>query len=228
MVRFAVATIFLAVLMGSLVSAQDATPKIQVFGGYSLVNEPRGGLTDLALDADLRQPPNTFGVSSLYTGWNAEAQYNTGRWLSLVADFGGRYGKPFTAVNSVTGLPNSSAYSVLAGPAISYRTKSSFTPFIHALFGWDRTSLSASTIAGPSSAVSTAATSYTDFAMALGGGFDYKISKRFSLRPVQLDYFHTSVNLNSYYGSAYGIGLFQGLTTHQVNLRYSGGIVIKF
>jgi opacity protein-like surface antigen len=228
MVRFALATMILTVLIGSSAIAQDATPKVQVFGGYSFVHDDLGKLNGETLDIDLHQPTGTFGLNSTNTGWIGEAQYNLGPVLGLVADFGGRYGKPFTAVRGVTGLPNSNAYTIMLGPAFSYRTKSSITPFIHLLFGWDRTSLSASNINGPSSVVTSPAVNYTDFALAPGGGLDYKVSKHFSVRFVQVDWFHTSINFNKFYGSAYGAGAFFGLPTHQDNIRLSGGVEARF
>jgi opacity protein-like surface antigen len=230
MIRFAVATITLTVLIGSFGLAQDATPKVQVFGGFSLAHADTGLLSGPTLDGDLREPNNTFGVATNFQGWNAEGQYNFDRWVGIVADFGGRSGRPITGTNvtSPSGLPNGNAYSILAGPVISYRTKSRMTPFVHALFGWDRTRLDASTITGVSSPVSSVATTYTDFAIALGGGLDVKVVRHVALRVGQVDWFHTSVNLNKFYGSAFSSDLFQGLATHQRNLRFSGGIVVSF
>ena len=37
-----------------------------------------------------------------------------------------------------------------------------------------------------------------------------------------------AVDLNSFYGTAYGPGRFQGLATHENNLRFSTGIVLRF
>jgi opacity protein-like surface antigen len=229
MVRFAVATVILIAAIGSSVFAQDTTQKLQVFGGYSLVNEDKGRLNGPLLDLALHQPANTFGVASNFEGWNAEAQYNANRWVGIVADFSGRSGKPITGVNAaVTGLPNSTAYTVLVGPAISYHNRSRFTPFVHALFGWDRTSLSASTIAGPTSAVSVLAENYTDFAVAFGGGVDCKLAKHFALRLGQVDWFHTSVNLNKVYGGAFDTDEFGSLSTRQRNWRVSAGVIVQF
>jgi opacity protein-like surface antigen len=227
-IRFAVATITWIALIGSFVLAQDSTPKVQVFGGYSLMHMDSGGLSGLTIQSVLRAPSDTFGVSSNFNGWNAEAQYNASSSFGIVADFGGRYGKPITTSSGVSGLPSGNAYSFLAGPVLSYRTKARITPFVHALFGWERVSLSASTITGLPSPVSTVATGSTDFALALGGGVDYKMSRRFAIRLGQLDYFHTSNNLNSFYDSAFGTRQFQGLATHQDNLRISAGIVVQF
>jgi opacity protein-like surface antigen len=229
MTRFAGATIALIVLICSFTFAQEATPKVEVFGGYSLLHADTGGLTGATLDSTLRAPAGTFGVASNFNGWNAEAQYNLKRRLGIVADISGHYGTPITASSSgVSGLPNINEYSFLAGPVFSFKTRARMTPFVHALFGWDRRSLNASILSGLSSAVSSSATTYSDFAMALGGGLDYKLSRHFAVRVGQLDYLYTGRDLNSFYGSAFGLGLFQGLATHENNLRFSTGIVLRF
>jgi hypothetical protein len=75
--------------------------------------------------------------------------------------------------------------------------------------------------------VPVAATTYSDFAVAVGGGVDYNISRRFAVRVGQLDYYHASLNLDKYYQSAFGV-LIQGNPTTQVNLRFSAGIVLRF
>jgi len=232
MIRFAAAVIIWTVLMGSFVLAQDATPKVEVFGGYSLLRSDRGGLTGPLLDADLNQPSNPFAVPTYFLhGWSAEAQYNLSRWLGIAGDFGGRYGSPISASGGRTlaGLPKETSYSVMVGPVISYRTKSRLTPFAHALFGWNRTSLDASTITGSVSApISVAATSYDDFVAALGAGVDCKITRRFAVRLGQVDWYHTSVNLGRFYTNAFGGDLLEGLKNTQVNYRVSAGAVVKF
>jgi opacity protein-like surface antigen len=232
MIRLAAATIALTVLIGSCAFAQDATPKVQVFGGYSLLRADHGRLTGELLDVDLQQASNPFALTTYFlNGWSAQAQYNADRWFGIAADLGGRYGTPIVASRDRTlaGLPKESAYSFLAGPVISYRTKSRLTPFAHGLFGWDRTSLGASTITGSvTSPVSVAATTYNDFAMALGGGVDCRVTRHVSVRLGQLDWFHTSINLTNFYTSAFGGSLLQGLSTRQANLRFSAGAVLRF
>ncbi|MCU1302765.1 MAG: outer membrane protein/peptidoglycan-associated protein [Candidatus Sulfotelmatobacter sp.] len=228
MVRFSAAVIFLIGLTGSLASGQDSVPKVQVFGGYSFMHTGTGGLTTSTLDLNLRQNPGTLGLGSSFNGWNAEVQYNFDRWIGVVADFGGQYGTPFTASSGVSGLPSMNEYSFLAGPVISYRAKARITPFAHALFGWDRAHLNASTITGTSSPVTSFDSAYTSFAVVFGGGVDYNLSRHFALRLGQLDYFRTTLDLNSLYGGAFGPGRFQGLSTHENNLRFSTGIVVRF
>jgi opacity protein-like surface antigen len=229
MIRFSAATIALVALTGSWAIAQDSTPKLEVFGGYSIMHTGTGGLNSSRLDADLRQNPGTLGIGSNFNGWNAEAQYNFDQWLGIVADFGGQYGSPFTArLKGVSGLPAMTEYSLVAGPVISYRAKARVTPFVHALFGWDRARLGASTIAGTSSPVTSFTSTYTSFAIVLGGGVDYKVSQHLALRLGQFDYFRTTLDLNSLYGGAFGPGTFQGLPTKEKNIRFSTGIVLRF
>jgi opacity protein-like surface antigen len=226
----AVISFILIVLTGSFALAQDSTPKVQVFGGYSFVLADPGKLRGGNLDLFLRQNFDAFGTGSSFSGWSTEAQYNADRWFGVAVDFGGRYGTPITPYSrsSVSGVPKATAYSVLVGPVLSYRTKSRITPFVHALFGWDRTSLGASTISGVSTPVSSVAITYDDFAMALGIGIDYRISRHFAIRAGQIDYFHTSLNLDSFYRNAFDNQLFQGLANHQDNLRFSAGAVLRF
>jgi opacity protein-like surface antigen len=227
-IRFGAATIIFAVLIGSFALAQDSTPKVQVFDGYSFVHQVSGGLTATNLDTDLRLNIDAFGAATNFQGWDVEPQYNVDRWIGIAADFAGRSGSPITAVSGVSGLPSGKAYSILAGPVISYRTKSRMTPFVHVLAGWDRTDMSASTITGLSAPVSSASTSYTDFAVALGAGLDYRIFRHVALRLGQADYYHTSVNLNKFYQSAFGGEFLQGLATRQVSIRLSAGAVVRF
>jgi len=225
--RFAVATITLTVLISSFAFSQDATPRVQAFAGYSLVQLIHGGPNIFNLEVDLKQVTNAFGTANTFHGWSAEGQYNVDRWFGVVADVGGRSGTLLTGAPGISGMPTGSVYSFLAGPVISYRTKSKVTPFFHVLAGWERTSQGSSTITGPSAPVPAAATTYNDFAVAVGGGVDYNISRRFAVRVGQLDYYHASLNLNKYYQSAFGL-LIQGMPTTQVNLRFSAGLVLRF
>ena len=229
MIRFAATTICLIVLTGCLAFAQDSVPKVEVFGGYSFMRTGTGGLSDTTLNIELHQNPGTLTTGRNFNGWNAEAQYNFDRWIGLVADFTGEYGTPFTArTKGVSGLPTMTEYSFLAGPVVSYRTKARITPYGHALFGWDRARLGASTITGTANPTTSFTSTYTSFAIVFGGGVDYKVSRHLALRLGQLDYFRTTLDLNSLYGGAFGPGRFQGIPTRENNLRFATGIVVQF
>jgi hypothetical protein len=230
MTRLAMATIALIVLGSSCALAQNSTPKVQVFGGYSLLLIDQGGLNGSVFNEDLRERNSPFSTSTSFNGWNAEVQYNPLRWLGVVADFGGRYGKPITEARFTTlsGLPTLTGYSFLFGPVFSYHNKTKFTPFVHVLFGYDRINLSAGTISGVNTPLSSLGATFNDATVAFGGGFDYKLFKRFSLRLVQLDDFRTTHDLNNFYGDAFPTGVFTGLETHQSNLRVSTGVIVSF
>jgi opacity protein-like surface antigen len=230
MIRFKTATILLTVLIGSFAFAQDSPQRIQIFGGYSLVHADNGGLTPLRVDADLYEPNEPFSLKNYFQGWNAEGQYNANRWIGIAAEFSGRSGTPITAStgSSASGLPDLKAYTFLLGPVLSYRTKSKLTPFIHALFGFDRASFSAGPITGVAVPLSSAGTTYTDVAAALGGGVDYRFSRHVSLRLAQVDEFYTTRNVNKFYTSNFSGSLFQGFSTHQDNIRVSTGVVVRF
>ncbi len=209
-------------------------PKVQVFGGYTFVYEGLGNLNATSLDSDLNLYPRILIPQTNFNGWSAEGQYNVSPWVGIVADFSGTTSKPFTGAPGVTGIPTGSSYSILFGPVVSYRKEKHITPFIHALFGWNRTSLSAGTLTSSTPIgttpfpVASAGVTFTDFAMAFGGGFDYKISRRFAWRPVQLEWYRTSLNLNSFYGTAFNSTLVVGFESKEKNLRFSTGVVVNF
>ncbi len=228
MSRLTVAALLtIALLCAVSAFAQTETPKVQVFGGYSLLHADTSGVSSTTLDDLFSVSPGTFSLKSNYSGWNAEAQFNANRWLGVAADVSGHYGTPVTAsgVTGIVGLPSARAYSFLFGPVLSYRTDK-FTPFVHALFGANRVSTDSFNVLGltiPSTNLSN-----TAFAMAFGGGADVNLTNHFAVRLGQLDYLYTRHDLNSLANSVLGAGLFTGLPTHQNNLRFSTGIVINF
>lgn len=230
MIRLLVATIALIALMSACALAQDSAPKVQVFGGYSFVYVDNGGLSPNTLYAALHYPNNPFAIGSNFNGWNAEAQYNFTRVIGIVADVSGRYGTPILSSRfaTLTGLPKSTAYSFLVGPVLSFRSKSKLTPFVHVLFGFDRTSLNATTISGLPSPLSTTATTDTDATVAFGGGLDYRLFRRFALRLVQVDDLRTYHNLDKLYDGAFNTGVFYNLGLHQNNARISTGLSLRF
>ena len=257
MIRIAVATVIFVVLVGSCAVGQSAptqgapdqappppepaapaptlvVPKVQVFGGYAFIYAGLGNLNATFLDTDLNLYPRTLIPQQDFNGWNAEAQYNVSSWVGIAGDVTGTVTEPFIAGTGVTGVPTGSSYSVMAGPVVSYRKIKNITPFVHALFGWNRTSLSAGTLTSSRTIsttpfpVSSVGETFTDFAMAFGAGLDYKIYRRFSLRPVQVDWYRTSLNFNSFYGNAFNNTLVKGFETKQRNLRVSTGVVLNF
>jgi len=233
MVRLSLAAVMVAVLFCAAAVAQQAEsqpefPKVQAFGGFVFFHADTPGMRGPLISYALDQPPNTFGIRKFFQGWDAQAQYNVSRWIGFAVDGGGRYGSPFTIADGIKGLPDGYTYSFLAGPVFSYRTKSIFTPFVHTLFGWDRTTLEGSTIETPLSPVTSKANTYYDFVMALGGGVDVRVWRRISVRPAQLDWYHSSLNQDNFYMRAFGLTKYLGVGTKEQNYRFATGIVVKF
>jgi outer membrane immunogenic protein len=175
-----------ASLFGTAAYAQDV-PKFDLFAGYSY----------------LRANPATPGIDSFsMNGGSASLAYNANNWLSGVADFGGYH------ANNILGTGIDGTLSTyLFGPRVSYRRNSRITPFGQVLFG-------VAHIGGNHGLEFS--TSNNSFAMTVGSGVDFKLSQRFSVRPVQVDYLLTRFN-------ELGTG-----AQNQNNLRVSTGIVFHF
>jgi len=134
-------------------------------------------------------------------GGSASVAYNVNNWLSGVADFGGYHNG--NVQNSGLDFTLS---TYLFGPRISYRHLGRVTPFGEVLFGAERVSTS----------TATANRSDSNFAMTAGGGFDVKLAKHFSVRPVKVDYLLTR------FAAA------NAAPQSQKNLRVSTGVVFHF
>jgi opacity protein-like surface antigen len=184
--KVVVCLLALASLFGATAHAQDV-PKFDLFAGYSYV----------------RANPSTTGVDSFNLhGGDASIAYNANHWLSGVADFGGYH------ANNILGTGVDGTLSTyLFGPRVSYRRFERVTPFGQVLFGVAH--LGGDNGLGFSS-------SNNSFAMTVGGGVDVRVSHRFSLRPIQVDYLLTHFN-------EFNLG-----AQNQNNLRVSTGVVFHF
>jgi opacity protein-like surface antigen len=121
---------------------------------------------------------------------------NLNDWFGVVGEFGGC---------KVTGQPagvSAHALNYLFGPRVTYRSYGSLTPFAHILLGGQRDTVS---LRGFGS------TSTNSFAMALGGGADYKMTEHIALRLIQVEYFYT------HFGG-----------TRQNNARIEAGLVYRW
>jgi opacity protein-like surface antigen len=175
--------------LGGVAHAQDVQ-KVDIFAGYSYV----------------RENPSTSGVSSFsLNGGSASVAYNVNGWLSGVADFGG-----YNNGNILGTGVNGTLSTYMFGPRITYRHLGRFTPFGQVLFGVAHASGSLS------GSTTTVTTSDNSFAMSVGGGVDYRVTRHFSIRPLQVDYLLTRF-------SETGVG-----SQSQNNLRASTGIVFHF
>ncbi|MGE5326721.1 MAG: hypothetical protein ACM3NO_06750 [Deltaproteobacteria bacterium] len=110
-----------------------------------------------------------------------------GRLIGVVADFGQQYGTPVnSSIGSSSLVVHEHQTTVLFGPQISIPVRR-VRAFAHALFGLDHFSDHA-----VSSAPATVTISGNHFATALGGGIDFKLSRRIWIRLVQMDWVRVS------------------------------------
>jgi opacity protein-like surface antigen len=81
-------------------------------------------------------------------------------------------------------------YYFMAGPKLKFRNASRVEPFVHALAGGAHTRFKVSSVVntGGGTFSDSFTTSATDFAAAVGGGIDIRISDNFQLRLIQVDY----------------------------------------
>jgi opacity protein-like surface antigen len=173
--------------------------------------------------------------SNLY-GWGASVARNLNNWFGIVGEFSGHYQSGgsifnFAVIGPGIGLPtppivapapvvavsaDSNLYTFLFGPRFSYRTDKRFTPFVHILPGLARSHTSGTVttqllVMPPVVTNVHFSDSGNAFAMAIGGGFDMKLSKSLAFRVLQADYLLTR---------------FGGAT--QNNARLTTGLVYRF
>jgi len=186
----------------SLASAQqtssNAYPKLEIFGGYSA-----NGVFNKDTDARL-QNGNLASLFSDFAGgpkgFEASIARNFNRYLGIKADFSMYFANESEQSTFHVCQPGSCttttqetrvdrrAFYFMAGPEIKARNRTRVTPFAHTLFGVARSTAEFST----ASAIFTRMDSHTrtGFAYALGGGLDFRVSKRFSVRAMA-DYTQT-------------------------------------
>jgi opacity protein-like surface antigen len=196
-----------ALLIAGLPAIAEEQPKFQIFGGYSFLYMPQ---EFSANNGD----PNLLGVvlestsgRANHSGWNASLAYNLSRHFALIADTSGHYQSDARNLQLSWGSPDnmnelrikakSTTYSFLFGPRVQVLGDKKVSPFVHALLGISRmnrqlTGLhSQSLFSGEIHVPIRQTLTDTGFAFALGGGVDWRCSKRISIRLIQAEYIRT-------------------------------------
>ncbi len=195
--------VFLFVFGAAAAHAQDL-PKFDVFAGYSYM---RGN------------PSRDSGLHGFnLNGAQFSVSYNVNHWLSGVAEIDGYHVSRSDVFTCTIGnCPANGAnfggnlWSYLAGPRFSYRHLGRITPFAQVLFGASH--------ATPNVFLTGNQTSFTT---AIGEGFDFRLNRHFSIRPIEVDYVltHFKENVNS-------LNL-NPSAQPQNNVRATTGIVFHF
>ena len=136
-------------------------------------------------------------------GGSGQLTYNLTPIIGITGDFGAYH------VAQTANLGGSgTVFTYLFGPKLTLR-RGNWSPFVQALFGggWVGAGIEG-----------VGSSSFNGFAMALGGGADYKFSDHISFRLFDADYLLTRFN-------AQNIG---GVNNTQSNVRISTGVVFHF
>jgi len=186
-------SIVLTLFVLSFVAMAENLPQNEVFGGFS----------HLSVDTHNLPPMIGEGYSNPaigLNGWEGAFTHFFNKNVGVTADFSGFYGSPqFLGVSNL----DSKLHTFMAGPTVAIARDKTISGFGHALFGGSTLSLGSG--------------EYTDraFSLAIGGGLDAKVNKKFSVRIVQIDYLHSNYNVAGY-------------ASTQNNLRFATGLIYKF
>jgi hypothetical protein len=189
---------FLGLLIALLsvgATGQQNSDRIEVFGGYSHVGY-------------YYYPAYTgpWTLSS-FNGWEASAAFKLVPHLAAEADFGGLYGPPGNGC-----CPRDRIQTYMGGPRVSANSRR-FDVYAHALFGGLRYR---TTYGGEGTPVTVNAD--TTFAMAIGGGANLWLTRRFGVRILQADYLRNNNPIPGYFAHP----------GQHANFRISTGAVFRF
>jgi opacity protein-like surface antigen len=137
--------------------------------------------------------PSPFNGNNSFNcvGAGGTLALNLTKMFGIAADLGGC--KVLNQNNTILSSKISgNEFTYLFGPRVTLRNNSAFQPFFEVNFGGTRVSLSCNS----NTSCSGASFSRNAFALTVGGGFDIKLSKKFSLRPVQAEYLYTRFGNN--------------------------------
>ena len=216
-------TVIAAGLLFAFVAGATDIPRYEAFLGYTYVRA-----NQFNQNTGLGQEIGGFDMN----GGSAQFIYNFNKQFSGVADIGAVTKQNVGIINA----DNTTTFYMF-GPRYSYRSESRFTPYVQIVFGGATRSLSRQLdvftganipvfpVVTPQSLFPGANTeitaqvsaTQTAFAMAVGGGLDWKIAKRISFRPIAVDYVLT--RFPSY---------FTGDNSNQNSIRASIGVVFTF
>ena len=173
----------LLLLTAGMVLAQDSYPKVETSLAFMYIHTPTSFTIPETSPID---PGVSFSQSFNCLGGGGTFAYNVTSVVGIAMDMGGcKYdGQTIPALSSKI---SGNDFTYMFGPRFTFRSSSPFRPFFLVNFGGNRLKLSCD------SGTPCDGDSYSKnaFAMTAGGGFDVKLSKKFSLRLIQAEYLYT-------------------------------------
>ena len=202
--------IALGLMFGLCMYAQ--VPKADLFVGYSLVRY------------NSAQAVPAFTAN----GGHGAFTWNFGPMFGFEAEIGGHHNG-----NINNNELDTTTWSYLFGPRVSFKRGKTVVPYMHALFGGEDLSTSICCLV-PTTGTGTSGTGtrvshdQNHFAMAIGGGLDIKMGKHLMIRPIQLDYYLTRYEAQQFEPNLVPPLSGPSSNRNQNNLRYGAGIVFNF
>jgi opacity protein-like surface antigen len=166
----------LLLIAGSALAQDVSFPKVETSPAFMFVRTPIAN--------------QSFNCA----GGGGTLAYNFTSMIGMAADLGGcKYFGNTVGLGTVDG----NLFTFLFGPRITLRNHSPFRPFGEFNLGGARISLSCKSSAlNCINATNNSTFSKSAFAFTVGGGFDIKLSRRFSLRAIQAEYLYTRFGNN--------------------------------
>jgi opacity protein-like surface antigen len=193
---FAVPMVLIALAATVEAQAQTVTtplsPRVEIFGGYSYMR-----------------------ASTLFTGERINlhgasfsAAFYVNHWLGIVGDGG------FYHAGNIADQFSLTLWSYQAGPRVMFRNRTHFAPYGQFLIGGGHAggTLYTSSLGPGLAPIGT----NNSFLYTVGGGLDYRLTNRISIRIAQAEYLHSEFLNGSVTGHV------------QNNLRLSTGVVFNF
>lgn len=191
--------------------------KFEVFGGYS------NNQVDVGVSDDNEDIEDFFDDREGFNGFNVSAVGNFNRYLGAKVDFSGHYKNIGFQAPAVGTTPardfdaDASLYNVLGGIQVKDNRKegSRVRPFGHALIGVasSKVEVENAFFSSPFCAQTGVVCPIeindreTGFAAAIGGGVDVKVTNRFSVRAIQVDYNPTRLYDSTQHNFRFGFGV---------------------
>lgn len=180
LINTAIVAAFMFVVSVPFVAAQDDIHKGEFFAGYTYQRTSNDYLQFLADEGANLKNGN---------GFNVAGTYNFSRYLGAKGEFGWVRGS-----KSIEGFDlKLTETSFMGGIQVKDNQVegSKMRPFAHVLMGMNRVTVPgvgmSMVMEGPLGG-GPIDTTKTKFAMAIGGGLDYRVSDRMSIRAIQVDY----------------------------------------
>jgi Outer membrane protein beta-barrel domain len=203
-------------------SSQPGFPTIETAPGFLFIRTS----LNLTNDFTVHNPNNGNSVTATganqfnCAGAGTTLAYNLSSLIGVAADLGGCkiFGNTIGLGNKISG----SQFNYLFGPRLTFRGSSPFVPFFDLGFGGNRISVSCQNSA-TACVNATGGNSYSKnaFAMSVGGGFDIRMTRKISLRPIQAEYLYTR------FGNQCALAVCSN-NNNQNSFRLKSGIVVAW